>query len=72
MLRKIVVALAAGALVASFSLAPTGEVFAAKAKKAKVKAKAKVAVVAPAPNPLACVVGVVFLPIKILAKQPVC
>jgi hypothetical protein len=69
MLRKLVVALAAGALITSFSMGPTTEAFAAKKMK-----KAKVAKVAPAPqpNPLACAVGVLFLPIKILTKQPIC
>jgi hypothetical protein len=67
MLRKFVVALAAGALIVSFSLAPT-PADAAKKKRAKV---ARVAP-APAPNLGACVAGIFFLPVKLLAKQPLC
>jgi hypothetical protein len=67
MLRKLVVALAAGALITSFSIGPTSEAFAAK--KAK---KAKVAKVAPAPNLGACVAGIFFLPVKLLTKSPIC
>lgn len=67
--RKIMVAVAAGALITSFSLATISPVDAAAKKK-----RAKVARVAPAPaaNPLNCAVGLVFFPIKILMKQPIC
>ena len=70
MLRKFLVALAAGALITTFALAPTPPAFAAKAKKAKAKV-ARVAP-APAPNALNCAAGLVFFPIKILMKQPIC
>lgn len=66
--RKIMVAVAAGALITSFSLATISPADAAKKKRAKV---ARVAP-APAPNPLSCAVGLVFFPIKILMKQPIC
>jgi hypothetical protein len=66
MLRKLVVALAAGALITSFSIATPTPSFAAKHKKAKA------AKVQPAPHPLACIAGIVFLPIKVLTKQPIC
>jgi hypothetical protein len=66
--RKFVVAVAAGALITSFSLAPIAPAYAAK--KAK---RAKMAKVQPAPKPaVACLVGLVFLPIAILTKKPVC
>ena len=69
MLRKFVVALAAGALITSFSIGPTSEAFAAKkVKKAKV---AKVAP-APAPNPLVCVAGIILFPVMILTNKPIC
>ncbi len=68
MLRKILVAVAAGALITTFSLATISPVDAAKKKRAKI---ARVAP-APVPNPLSCAVGLVFFPIKILMKQPIC
>ena len=68
--RKILVAVAAGALITTFSLATISPADAAKKKRTKV---ARVAVApAPAPNPLNCAVGLVFFPIKILMKQPIC
>ena len=66
--RKILVAVAAGALITTFSLATISPADAAKKKRAKV---ARVAP-APVPNALNCAVGLVFFPVKLLMKQPIC
>ena len=68
LVRKLLVAVTAGALITSFTLATTAPAFAAKKKRAKVVRVAP----APAPNVGACLAGIFFLPIKLLAKQPIC
>jgi hypothetical protein len=68
LVRKLLVAVAAGALITTFSIASTPPAFAAKAKRAK---HAKV-VRAPAPTVGTCVAGALFLPVKLLIKQPIC
>ncbi len=67
MLRKLVVAVAAGALITTFAIVPIQPADAARKRAKVVRVAPK-----PAPNPLACAVGLVFLPIKLLTKQPIC
>ncbi len=68
MLRKILAAVAAGALITTFSLATISPADAAKRKRAKVVRVAPT----PAAQIASCVTGIVFLPVKLAIKQPIC